>query len=49
MSKKGEEKVWLIEARTYVRARENVEELERNLKALGLDVEKREIIFEYDL
>ena len=40
------ERVWIIEARMYVR--ENVEELIKNLKAQGFDVEKREIIFEYD-
>ena len=44
--KEKEEKVWVIEARAYVK--ENVEELERNLKALGLSVEKREVIFEYE-
>jgi len=46
--KEKEEKVWVIEARAYVRVRENVEELERNLKSLGFSVEKREVIFEYE-
>jgi len=42
----SEERVWIIEAKKYTR--ENVEELVKSLKAQGFNVEKREIIFEYD-
>jgi hypothetical protein len=40
------EKVWMVEARTFIRG--NVEDIIRELEAKGFRVEKKELIFEYE-